>query len=289
MKIKTALYRLTGMLVSAVLLMAVPSVPAKAEVVQDAYGNEILSFVDVKGNPYQVLVDQGAPRNQYDPAAYQHFADFVVYFDGKYISRPGVDVSYYQGDIDWNAVKAAGYQFAILRIGYRGYRAGSLAMDPKFYQNLAGAQAAGLDIGVYFFAQAVNEQEAVEEADYVLGILQGYPLTMPIVYDPETIESPAARTNSVSGEQLTKNAAAFCDEIRKGGYTPMIYSNMLWQAYKLNMSELGDELFWYADYEPLPQTPYNFAFWQHSQSAFVPGVPTACDVDIQMLPIPQLP
>jgi GH25 family lysozyme M1 (1,4-beta-N-acetylmuramidase) len=191
--------------------------------------------------------------------------------------------------INWNAVKAAGYQFAILRIGYRGYRAGSLAMDPKFYQNLAGAQAAGLDIGVYFFAQAVNEQEAVEEADYVLGILQGYPLTMPIVYDPETIESPAARTNSVSGEQLTKNAAAFCDEIRKGGYTPMIYSNMLWQAYKLNMSELGDELFWYADYEPLPQTPYDFALWQHSQSAFVPGVPTACDVDIQMLPIPQLP
>ena len=196
----------------------------------------------------------------------------------------GFDISHHQGDIDWEQVKAAGYEFAILRIGYRGYgEEGTLNADEKFEQNMENARKAGIDVGVYFFSQAVNEEEAKEEADFVLEHLKGQELQMPVVYDPEHILEDEARTDGVTGEQFTQNAKVFCKEIEEAGYDAMIYSNMLWEAYELDLEKLLDYPVWYADYEELPQTPYKFTMWQYSSTGSVAGIEGNVDLNIQLL------
>lgn len=176
------------------------------------------------------------------------------------------------------------YEFAILRIGYRGYgEEGTLNADEKFEQNMENARKAGIDVGVYFFSQAVNEEEAKEEADFVLEHLKGQELQMPVVYDPEHILEDEARTDGVTGEQFTQNAKVFCKEIEEAGYDAMIYSNMLWEAYELDLEKLLDYPVWYADYEELPQTPYRFSMWQYSSTGSVPGVEGNVDLNIQLL------
>lgn len=208
----------------------------------------------------------------------------MIYKDDKYSSRLGVDVSHHQGKIDWEKVKEDGYEFAIIRIGYRGYGTeGTLNLDNRFHENIKDAQRAGLDVGVYFFAQAINEEEALEEAEFVLKHLKGYELDLPVAYDPESILYDEARTDDVTGEQFTKNAKVFCKRIRKAGYEPMIYSNMLWEAYELDLKKLSDYPIWYADYEPLPQTPYDFVMWQYTSSGTVDGIKGRVDLNIQFV------
>ena len=136
---------------------------------------------------------------------------------------------------------------------------------------------------MYFFAQAVNENEAEEEADFVLNILNGRKLELPVTYDPESILNDTARTDNVTKEQFTKNAVTFCNRINDAGYKPMIYANMLWEAFELDLTKLSDVPVWYADYETLPQTPYNYEYWQYSNEGKVPGVQGNCDLDIQII------
>lgn len=254
------------------------------------------SFRDVHGKEYTVELHGDWPMQPYDSTLFQHDGYYVNYEDEVYISRCGVDVSSYQKSVDWQAVAAAGYSFAIVRIGFRGYgAAGTLKEDRYATANIHGAMEQGLDVGVYLFAQAVSEAEAVEEAEFVLAILAREGITpenlaLPIVYDPETIDKETARTKDVTGEQLTKNALAFCKTIREAGYQPMVYSNMLWEAYNLDLGALaGEEIpIWYADYEEIPQTPYAYVMWQYSERARVPGIRGGVDTDIQLIPRKQI-
>lgn len=241
-------------------------------------------FVDRIGNEYILLVDAQANLIQYDTWGF-YYENGRPHYDGEgYRARLGVDVSYYQDDIEWERVKKDGMEFAIVRIGYRGYgAAGTLNADTAFEKHMKGARDAGLDVGVYFFAQAINEQEAIEEAEYVLELLKGRELDLPVVYDPETVLEPGARTAGVSREQFTKNAKAFCDTIEDAGYDSMIYCNMLWQAFELDMSELKDYKIWYADYEPYPQTPYHFDMWQYTYQGSVDGISGNVDINMQMI------
>ena len=245
---------------------------------------EILHFVDVFGESYETEILPDVPKHNYDLSAFNRDGDHLTYEDDTYKSRLGVDVSYHQGNIDWNAVKNSGIEFAILRIGFRGYgKEGKIKADSKFSEYIKGAHDAGLDVGVYFFSQAINEDEAAEEADLVLSLLNGETLELPVTYDPESILDDEARTDNVSGEQFTANTKVFCEKISEAGYQPMIYSNMLWEAFELNLSELTDYPIWYADYEPLPQTPYHFSFWQYTNKASVPGISGETDMDIQLI------
>jgi GH25 family lysozyme M1 (1,4-beta-N-acetylmuramidase) len=241
-------------------------------------------FVDVHGQGYDTIIDPDIPENVYDKSKYNNSDGKMKYEDSRHSSRIGIDVSYHQGNIDWKQVKAAGYDFVILRIAYRGYsQAGRLVQDSKFEEYYDGAKSAGLDVGVYFFAQAVNENEAEEEADFVLNILNGRKLELPVTYDPESILNDTARTDNVTKEQFTKNAVTFCNRINDAGYKPMIYANMLWEAFELDLTKLSDVPVWYADYETLPQTPYNYEYWQYSNEGKVPGVQGNCDLDIQII------
>ena len=175
----------------------------------------ILTFRDVFGTEFEVEIDTDAAANPYDPALFRHEGSFVVYDGTDYSSVPGIDVSAYQGEIDWPAVKAQGIEFVIVRLGYRGYGPeGTLVEDEMALANIEAAKAAGLAVGVYFFSQAVTEAEAIEEADYVTGILSGVQLELPVVYDVENIRDDEARTDNVEGAQFTKNAAAFCEQIK---------------------------------------------------------------------------
>lgn len=246
--------------------------------------DDTLNFVDAHGNWYQTTINPNVPKNPYDKTRFVSNSGKMSYDDSTYTSRLGVDVSEHQGEINWQEVKNAGIDFAFIRIGYRGYGAsGIIKADAKFNDNIDKAKAAGIDVGVYFFSQAINEEEAREEARFVLDNLQGRPLDLPVVYDPENILDDVARTDNVTPEQFTKNTIAFNEEIKAAGYKPMVYSNMLWEAFQLDMTKIQDYPIWYADYEPQPQTPYDFTFWQYSEKSTIPGISGMMDMNIQIL------
>lgn len=209
----------------------------------------------------------------------------LSYNDDDYTSLRGIDVSYHQGEIDWEKVKKSGIDFAFLRIGYRGYgKSGKIVEDEQFAANLKGAKKAGVKVGVYFFSQAVTVKEAEEEADFVLKKLGDTKLDLPVVFDPENVGGVDARTDGVSGQQFTKNTLAFCSAVKKDGYEPAVYSNMVWEANRFDMAKIADAEIpvWYADYEPLPQTPYKYFCWQYSSTGSVDGIDGDVDLDILM-------
>ncbi len=246
---------------------------------------EILHFVDVYQNPYQVEINPNVEKHDYKDDSFVHNGDRLSYQgDSNYTYRLGVDVSEHQGYVDWQALKDSGFEFAFIRLGYRGYgQEGRICLDREFHRNIQNAQTAGFDVGVYFFAQAVNEEEALEEANFVLQNQEGYTLQHPVVYDPESILDDEARTDNVSGEQFTKNTEVFCSAVADAGYDPMIYANMLWEAFELDLEELSEYPLWYADYEPVPQTPYHFRFWQYTNQGQVPGITGNTDLNIEMV------
>lgn len=247
---------------------------------KESEDENILIFRDVKGETYETTIDPDVAVNPYDKNAFTHDGEKLSYSGDEHDYMLGVDVSEHQGYIDWDKVKAEGYDFAFIRIGYRGYgKAGNLKSDSRFAENYQNASKAGLKVGVYFFAQAVNEEEALEEADFVLSLLGDRRPELPVVYDPESILDDDARTDGVSGEQFTKNTIAFCDRIKEAGYEPFVYANMLWEAFFLDLKQIDVPL-WYADYEPVPQTPYDFVFWQYSNTGKVNGVEGDCDLNI---------
>lgn len=268
-------------------------------------------FIDVRQEDYEMIIDEDAASNPYNNDCFSFittdakgkelvfdkpmeinanglplgYKGIISYEDENYTSRFGVDVSKYLGNINWEKAKEDGVEFAITRIGYRGYgKSGAINEDAMALKNIEGAKEAGIDVGVYFFSQAINEEEAIEEADYVLGKLNGIELEMPIVFDPEHILHDEARTDDVTSEQFTKNCIAFCERVKEAGYKPMIYANMKWEAYDLIMSELNDYPFWYADYEKLPQSPYRFEIWQYTEAGRLDGFDGWVDFNIQFIP-----
>lgn len=203
--------------------------------------------------------------------------------NGTQISKTGIDVSYHQGEIDWQRVAADGIDFAIMRVGYRGYEMGAINLDERFHTYINGALDAGLEVGVYFYSQAVTPEEAIEEANFVMEQVQRYDITFPIVYDWEITEADNARTKNIAPYTVTECAAAFCDTIADGGYIPMVYGSLKFSLYKLDMSKLKDYGFWYAEYKHgynEPMYPYDFKIWQYASDGKVDGIEGDVDLNI---------
>ena len=207
-------------------------------------------------------------------------------YEGRYLgcikagTIPGIDVSYYQGKIDWEKVKASGIEFAIIRLGYRGYgQEGKLVEDQMAYENLEGALDAGLKVGVYFFSQAITVEEAVEEAEFVLKRIKVYDITMPVVFDWEYI-SEEARTAKMDRRTLTDCYKAFCEKIAEAGYTPMAYFNSYQSRQLMYLHELEDYPFWLALYSDRMTYPYRFEMWQYTDSGRVPGIEGNVDINL---------
>lgn len=199
-------------------------------------------------------------------------------------SGVGVDVSEFQGDIDWQQVKDSGIEFAMLRIGYRGTTQGMLFADECFEKNYEGARAAGLDVGVYFFSQATTEEEAREEASFVLDLLGDRKLQYPVAFDWElpVSKDSAYRVNSVSGAEAAQYGMIFCEEILAMGYRPMVYTNKYcaYQFFDLNAWKNYD--LWYAEYQEQPSLYYEYRMWQYTESGTVPGISVPVDLNICM-------
>lgn len=195
-------------------------------------------------------------------------------------SIPGIDISVHQGDIDWQKVKEAGVEFAMIRVGYRTYGGGEVKFDDKFAENLKGAREAGIETGVYFFSQATTVDEAIEEADAVLDAIAPYEITYPVVYDWEIIYDDSARTDDVPVDVLTDCCISFCERVRSAGYNPMIYQNKRTTLFKLDLPRLQDYDFWLAEYGDEPTYYYDFDMWQYSCTGKVPGITGDVDLNI---------
>lgn len=192
----------------------------------------------------------------------------------------GVDVSKFQGTIDWNAVKADGIDFAIIRCGYRGYGSGKLVEDSTFRQNIQGATAAGLKVGVYFYSQAINEEEAVEEASMVLSLVGGYSLPMGVYYDTEQVGTDVGRADGISAAQRTACAVAFCETIRNAGYTAGVYSYASWFYNALNFANISKYRIWIAQYRDTLSFSYRYNIWQYTSKGSVKGISKPVDMNI---------
>lgn len=195
-------------------------------------------------------------------------------------SIAGIDVSEHQGDIDWNAVKNAGIEFAIIRIGYRTYGGGEITLDTTFEQNLRNADAAGIKTGVYFFSQAIDPEEAIEEADAVIDAIRPYNITYPVIFDWELIIGDSARTDAMTVDNLADACISFCERVKSAGYTPMIYQNKNTTMFKLDLPKLQDYDFWLAEYGDKPTYYYDYQMWQYSSTGKVPGINGEVDMNI---------
>lgn len=202
-----------------------------------------------------------------------------------YASFRGIDISEHQGDIDWEKVKQSGIDFAIIRVGARGYsEEGKLITDAKFAQNFANARAAGLKLGVYFFSQAISVEEAREEAEFVLKLIDGAELELPVYFDWEHIVvGDDARTDGLPGNVATDCAIAFCDTVAAAGYKTGIYTNLDMSYYAYEMNRIADYGFWNAAVGEYPYSYYAFDIWQYSFDGNIPGIQYPCDMNMMLV------
>lgn len=237
------------------------------------------NFVFVSG--LRAAINFDLPMNAYDQTAFRTANNGRVYYDGPAEAvRYGIDVSKWQGTIDWKKVAADGVDFAMIRCGYRGSGAGTLNEDECFRANIAGATAAGLDVGVYFFSQALTAAEAVEEAKYTLELIEGHNLTYPVVFDWEPQYTSGSRTNRPNWTAVTDAAVAFCDAVAAAGYTPMVYFNVTQAYLRLDMARLQKYDAWLAWYHEIPDYIYDYQIWQYGSTGSVAGIAGNVDMDI---------
>lgn len=241
----------------------------------------IVLYTDLKlGEMYREKFE-GVAENPYDAQAFAIQEDGSIRYETPELTASrGIDVSSHQQEIDWQKVKANGVDFAMIRAGYRGYSEGTIKMDAFFEQNIQGALENGIQVGVYFFSQALNEQEAREEAKTLLGWIKEYDVTFPVVYDWETVEAESPRTAEMEGEAVSRCALAFCKEVEDAGYTPAVYFSARMALLYYDLSLIRDYDFWLAEYHDAPNFYYNFQIWQYTASGKVDGINGNVDMNL---------
>ena len=226
----------------------------------------------------------GVALNEYELTDFAMSERGVTYEDEKYTVLRGIDVSEFQNTINWKSVAADGIDFAIIRVGGRLMQSGGLYEDKRFRENLDGALAAGLKVGVYFFSQAITEEEGLEEAEFVLSLIDGYDLSMPVVMDWERLGGTDVRTYGVGADKVTAAALAFCGAVEEAGYRPMLYMNSYCGYTKFDLRDLTDVEFWFAEYENVPSFRYHFSMWQYSAQGRVKGIQGNVDMNLYFVP-----
>ena len=216
--------------------------------------------------------------NIFDPADFEYGQDgYLTCTAGEYML--GIDVSSFQGMVDWQQVADAGIEFVIIRAGGRGYGEGTLYEDSMAQINYQGARAAGLKIGAYFFSQAISPEEAVEEAEYLLELTKDWQLDMPLVYDWEFVNHQA-RTAWVHRQTLTDCMLSFCDRVTEAGKEAMIYFNPSQSRRRFYIEQITDYPFWLAMYSDWMTYPYKIDMWQYTCEGSVPGIEGNVDINL---------
>jgi len=255
---------------------------------------------DPNKNPYddgkhvQIVYSDGSdewvPINRYWEKHNYDFTNIVssngklkYYSDGKQISFLGVDISRYQKDVDFYALKEDDIDFVMIRVGARGYSTGNLQLDDYFVKNIQGATEAGLDVGVYFYSQAMSVEEAVEEANMVIEQIKDYKITYPVAFDMEFVENDTARVETLTRDERTTITTAFVSKIQEAGYVPMIYGNKEWLLKRIDVSKFDGSCIWLSEEEDLPKYPYRFEMWQYTKQGTVDGIDGFVDLNISFV------
>ena len=206
---------------------------------------------------------------------------FLHYNENGVSAETGVDVSSFSGEIDWASVKNAGVDFAMIRLGGRGYgESGALYADETAAENIKGARAAGIKIGGYFYSQATTEEEAREEAAYCKEVLGDVIPDYPIAFDWEIVENENARTDNVDNKTVTACARAFCETVKGYGFKPMIYAYTRDLYFTYDLSELSDYAIWLREYNEVPTCYYSFDMWQYSREVTLDGIENTVDLNL---------
>ena len=242
---------------------------------------ENLIYYDEKEYYFAPVLDEVKKHNLVSENFVKNDKNEMEYIvNGDKQSHKGIDVSKYQGDIDWEKVSADGVEYAFVRLGVRGYQSGKIVADEYFDQNMRGACDAGIRTGVYFFTQAVNTAEALEEANFVIESIKNYDVTCPVVFDVEHVANSNARANELSQQERTDITIAFCNAIKDAGYIPMIYGNVKCFTKMLDMTRLNEYEKWYAFYDDYMYMPYDVSCWQYTEKGKVKGISGNVDMNI---------
>lgn len=249
-------------------------------ILRDLYPEHVVMLDS--GQYYFLPIQEDLALNTYvDSNFIMEESGLVTYqTEGGTPAKKGIDVSKYQGEIDWAAVKNDGVDYAIIRVGIRGYSEGGILEDEFFRRNIEGATANGIPVGVYFFTQALNEAEALEEADFVIEMLQDYELTYPVYLDIEDVKKESCRTNVLTVTERTNNAKVFLEAVKEAGYQPAIYGNMKTFLLMLDLSALEQYDKWFAGYTLPIYYPYEYKMLQYSEKGRVAGINGQVDVNI---------
>ena len=270
------------LLIGAVLIIALAGiifliVPEK----EDEHAGQVYindGFEDIWMTPYE-----NVPASSLVWGDFQTVGGIPSYVGSGFTTELGVDVSEHQWEVDWQAA-ARMIGFAYIRLGYRGYTEGGLFVDPWYETNITGASAAGLDTGVYFFSQAVNVGEAIEEAEFVIENLRGYRVNLPVIFDWEHVDEEA-RTDNVSEQTMTDCAVAFCRTITNAGYDAGVYFNRKLGYHGFDLSRLADYTFWVSVPGEFPDFYYAADLWQFSFEGTVPGIEGNADLNMRLTPV----
>jgi len=246
--------------------------------------DEYIAVTDEKGNKRYYEISGDIAKNDYDlENSLVNENGLLSYKDNKREAIRGVDLSKYNGDVDFGKLKDNGIRFAMLRLGSRGYGTGKITLDEKFVEYAQNAQVAGIQIGAYFYSQAVNETEAVEEANYIVGAVSGFGVKYPIAIDIEKVEGDEARTDKLTTEERTAVVKMFCDAVKGYGYKPVIYATTDMLVTGLDLKELADYDVWLADYDIPTDYPYRFSMWQYNKKGRIDGITGDIDLDLSFI------
>ncbi|MCM1027866.1 MAG: glycoside hydrolase family 25 protein [Roseburia sp.] len=236
------------------------------------------------GKEEWVLISPYLPKHEYDFTRLVCQSGLMKYYEnGKQTSFVGVDVSKLQDYIDFVKVKRAGIDFVMIRGGARGYGTGQLIEDEYFLDNLKRATDAGLDVGIYFYSQAISKEEAVEEASLILENLSEYKIAYPIAFDMELITNDTARTDGLSKSEKTSIAKAFLDAVEDAGYKSILYGNKEWLIREIDMSKLTAYDVWLSQPQDIPDYPYQFSMWQYDTQGSVDGIAGPVNLNISFI------
>lgn len=255
--------------------LAVLTLAAALALGQPAFGDSRSTTAETKQTEASVL-----PENPLAPEDFVYAGDYLTCLSTQTVL--GIDVSYWQEDIDWIQVKEAGIQFAMIRLGYRSMAEGVLNEDSRARANYAGATAAGIPVGAYFFSQAVTVEEAVQEARFVLEMIRDWELQMPIVYDWEHTGEDT-RTADVDARTLTDCTKAFCETVEAAGYEAMVYFNSYQAENSVYLEELAEYSFWLAQYDQPLDFEHRVDMWQYTDQGTVPGIQGDVDVNLYFI------
>lgn len=230
------------------------------------------------GSEEWVLISPYLTKHTYDFTKLEEKAGIMRYvLDGKIVSYVGVDLSKQNGEVNFTGMKAAGVDYVMIRLGSRGYSTGQITLDENFNDYMKGAIDAGLPVGVYFYSQAISQEEAVQEANFVVQNLAPYQANVkyPVAFDMEFVSNDTARIDGLSRDDKTSIAVSFLEAVKAAGYVPMVYGNKEWLVKEVDLSKLQNFDVWLSQDEDMPDFPYQFTMWQYDTGAVLNGVSNA--------------